>query len=38
VSEKPLSRIPFRVEDEAMIASMAYWMRFIALVRNPGTL
>lgn len=29
VESKPLSRIPFRVEDELMIASMARWMGFI---------
>jgi hypothetical protein len=28
----PLARIPFRAQDEAMIASMARWMRFIGFV------
>lgn len=31
MSEAPLSRIPFRAQDEAMIASMSRWMRFIAV-------
>jgi hypothetical protein len=33
-----LSRIPFRVEDELMIASMALWMRFIGIVTIIGGL
>ncbi len=28
----PLSRIPFRVQDESMIANLAGWMRFVGLV------
>lgn len=32
IRDAPLSRIPFRTEDELMIISMARWMRFIAMV------
>ena len=35
-TETPLSRIPFRLEDERMIASMARWMRFIATITIVG--
>ncbi|HXG13151.1 MAG TPA: hypothetical protein VNK04_25560 [Gemmataceae bacterium] len=31
MNEPPLSRVPFRADEEAMIASMARWMRFIAV-------
>jgi len=32
VMETSLARIPFRVEDEIMIESMARWMRFIGIL------
>ena len=35
-TETSLSRIPFRLEDERMIASMARWMRFIATITIVG--
>ncbi len=38
MSDNALSRIPFSVRDELMIASMARWMRFIAIVSVVGGL
>ena len=38
MTEKPLSRIPFRLRDELMILSMARWMRFIGVVTVVGGL
>jgi hypothetical protein len=38
VSDNSLSRIPFSVRDELMIASMARWMRFIAIINVVGGL
>ncbi len=32
MTEEKLSRVPFTVADEQMVASMAKWMRFIAIV------
>ena len=33
LNDNSLSRIPFRVRDELMIASMARWMRFVAIIK-----
>jgi hypothetical protein len=33
VNERSLSHIPFRVEDELMIHSMARWMKFVGIVK-----
>ncbi|MGP0063776.1 MAG: hypothetical protein ACLQGP_09285 [Isosphaeraceae bacterium] len=38
MDDKSLSRIPFTVRDELMIASMARWMRFIAIISVVGGL
>jgi hypothetical protein len=38
VSERALSHIPFRLEDELMIHSMARWMKFIGIVKMVGSL
>jgi hypothetical protein len=38
MSDNALSRIPFSVRDELMIASMARWMRFIAIISVVGGL
>ena len=38
VNQQALSHIPFRVEDELMIRSMARWMKFIGIVKVVGSL
>jgi hypothetical protein len=38
VNEQSLSRIPFLVREELMIASMARWMRFIGIIKLIGGL
>jgi len=38
VNERALSHIPFQVEDELMIHSMARWMKFIGIVKIVGAL
>jgi hypothetical protein len=38
LNDNTLSRIPFTIRDELMIASMARWMRFIGAVKVVGGL
>jgi hypothetical protein len=38
LNENALSRIPFRVQDELVIISMARWMRFIGVIKVVGGL
>jgi hypothetical protein len=33
LNDNALSRIPFQVRDELMIASMSRWMRFVAIIK-----
>ena len=36
MEEKPLERIPFSIEDELMIMSMAKWKKFVAVFHMIG--